>query len=118
MYDSNTILEIYWFGTKSWKFDKEVMLSRLWNYYWEVAVIRMWLNKKEAEDMKKYIDKNLIWISYDLPWIWWSTYCSKLVRQAHKYSWKKVDLDDDWWIVWPYQLLKSDNVWKIEYFSY
>lgn len=90
MYDSNTILEIYWFWTLSDKFDKDVMMSRLWNYYWKVAVIKMWLNWTQSTDMKNYIDNNLLWINYDLPWVPWTTYCSKLVWTACKYSWKKL----------------------------
>lgn len=118
MYDSNTILEIYWFWTLSDKFDKDVMMSRLWNYYWKVAVIKMWLNLTQSTDMKSYIDNNLLWINYNLPWVSWTTYCSKLVWTAYKYSWKKIDLDDDWWIMWPYQLLISDNAWAIQYYDY
>lgn len=78
----------------------------------------MWLNSKQADDMKKYIDKNLLEITYNFPWIPYTTYCSKLVWEAHRYSWKKINLDDDYWIVWPYQLLRSNNVWRIEYHYY
>lgn len=50
----------------------------------------MWLNSKQADDMKKYIDKNLLEITYNFPWIPYTTYCSKLVWEAHRYSWKKL----------------------------
>lgn len=121
IYDNNYILEIKWFWYKSSKYKISDLESRIKNNdYKEIALVRMWLTNSEKNDMKSYINKKLLNKPYlfPSPSNSWAYYCSSLVWKAHKYSGKKIDLDDDWKIVYPIDLITSSNIWEVQHFYY
>lgn len=78
----------------------------------------MWLNYNQKDDMKKYISKNLLWKLYSPVPFYDTYYCSSLVWKAHLKSWKKIDLDYDWWITYPQDLILSNKYNSINYYKY
>lgn len=121
IYDNKTIFEIKWPGYKSSKYSIKDLESRIknWNYT-EVALIRMGLNNYQKNDMKSYIDNNLInkWYFFPAPSSSWRYYCSSLIWKAHLNSWKKINLDDDWYIVYPIDLITSSKVGEVLHYYY
>lgn len=125
IYDRNTVFEIRDVGYKSDKYHisriRDMIIS--WNYK-EFAVLKMWLTYSEKEDMKNYITKNLMQKDYDYPPYDLSSYskdvyyCSSLVWKAHIKSWKKIDLDYDWFVTYPQDLILSNKYNSINYYKY
>lgn len=95
-------------------------MIRSWNYS-EFMILKMWLDSKEQNEIKKYIDKNMLGKTYKITTRVTNEtfYCSSLVWWAHRYSWKKIDLDSDWWfIVDPADLIFSSYVKSKKHIKY
>lgn len=121
MYDSNTIVEAPKYWEKSRKINLNDYLKENSHNFKKVFIIDMKLSNYQKNNLKNYINNNLVWKPYPQPYNLHSSkysmntfYCSSLVWRWHLSSWRYVNLDDidDDNFIWPAELTISNNIWS------
>lgn len=120
MYDNDTIIEAPWYWLKSRKIDLNTYLRNNSSNFKKIFIISMDLSRYQKNDLRNYINNNLVNKAYSEPYNLFSSkysmntfYYSSLVWRWHYSSWKNVNLDDidNDNFVWPAELTISNNIW-------
>jgi len=122
VYDDNNVVE----AVTYWQNSRKISLQQFFEVYPSqidrMIIIKMNLSSSQKTTLKNYIDTKLLWKPYpsnlSLPNSKYSMntfYCSSLVWRAHYNSWRFLDLDEKTTqsIVYPIELIFSDNVWSL-----
>lgn len=121
VYDTNIVEAVNY-----WQNSRKISLQQFFEIYSSqidrMIIIKMNLNNSQKTTIKNYIDTKLLWKPYpsniallNSKYSMSTFYCSSLVWRAHYNSWRFVDLDEKTTptIVYPIELIFSDNVWSL-----